>query len=98
LATLRRLRRLFRLGRISLLIALAVLALSIVTGDLLHGADSPLVRAVGGTLEIGGWVAMWRPREIFLHEWWPIRADIRLFRRLAAMDVRVVCDRVDNDS
>jgi hypothetical protein len=30
---------------------------------------------------------MWRPLEIFLYDWWPIRADARLFDRLAAMPV-----------
>jgi hypothetical protein len=88
------LRRMFRVGRISLLIALVVLGLSIVGGEALRATDSPMARAIGSTLEIGGWVAMWRPLEVFLYEWWPIRADIGLFRRLAAMDVRVVCDRV----
>jgi hypothetical protein len=94
LVTLRGLRHLFRLGRISLLIALLVLAVTIVVGELLRGADSPLARGIGGTLEIGGWVAMWRPLQIFLYDWWPIRGDIRLFRRLAEMEVRIVCDRV----
>jgi hypothetical protein len=89
----RALRRLFRVGRISLLIALVVLVLAIVAGELLQAAESPVIRAVGGTLEIGGWVAMWRPLETFLYDWWPLRADIRLLRRLARMDVRVVCDR-----
>ena len=41
------------------------------------------------SLMIGGWVAMWRPLEIFLSDWWPIRADGRLFDRLATMPVRV---------
>jgi len=42
------------------------------------------------SLLIGGWVAMWRPLEIFLYDWWPIRAEVRLYDRLAAMPVRVV--------
>jgi hypothetical protein len=32
---------------------------------------------------------MWRPLEVFLYDWWPIRADIRLFDRLANMPVRL---------
>jgi hypothetical protein len=40
-------------------------------------------------LLIGGWVAMWRPLEIFLYDWWPIRADIRLATRLSAMPVEI---------
>jgi hypothetical protein len=88
----RQLRKLFRLGRVSLVIALAVLALSLAAGELLlSGSDNSNVRvALGGTLEIGGWVAMWRPLEIFLYDWWPLVGDIRLFRRMAAMPVRIV--------
>ena len=90
----RALRQMFRVGRISLLIALVVLGVSILGGEALRATGSRLARAIGSTLEIGGWVAMWRPLEIFLYDWWPIRGDIQLFRRLAAMDVRVVCDRM----
>jgi hypothetical protein len=32
---------------------------------------------------------MWRPLEIFLYDWWPIRAEARLFDRLGAMPVRI---------
>jgi hypothetical protein len=41
------------------------------------------------SLLIGGWVAMWRPLEVFLYDWWPIRAEARLYDRLAAMPVRL---------
>ena len=33
---------------------------------------------------------MWRPLQIFLYDWWPIRADARLFGRLASMSVRII--------
>ncbi len=42
-------------------------------------------------LVICGWVAMWRPIQIFLYDWWPILDDRRLFDRLARMPVRIVC-------
>jgi hypothetical protein len=32
---------------------------------------------------------MWRPLEVFLYDWWPIRADARLLDRLAVMPVRI---------
>lgn len=89
--TRRKLSQLLRTGQTSLLIGLAFLALSIVAGDL-------MVRLLGehrlGVLFresflIGGWVAMWRPLEVFLYDWWPIRGEVRLFERLAAMPVRV---------
>jgi hypothetical protein len=41
------------------------------------------------SLTIGGWVSMWRPLEIFLYDWWPIRSEARLSDRLAAMPVRI---------
>ena len=89
-ATRRRLRELFRRGRISLLIAVFFL---IGLGELATVlAGAPLGR-VGSILRegllIGGWVAMWRPLEIFLYDWWPIRAQARLFGRLSAMPVRI---------
>jgi len=38
---------------------------------------------------IGGWVAMWRPLEVFLYDWWPARAEGRLLQRLSTMPVRI---------
>ena len=32
---------------------------------------------------------MWRPLEIFLYDWWPIRREAQLSDRLAAMPVRI---------
>lgn len=88
----RTLRELFRRGRVSLLIGLGALAASVTLGDLLRtllpsgGVGSLLSKSI----LIGGWVAMWRPLEIFLYDWWPIRADERLFLRLRDMPVRIV--------
>jgi hypothetical protein len=33
---------------------------------------------------------MWHPLEIFLYDWWPIRAKRRLYERLSRMPVRIV--------
>jgi hypothetical protein len=41
------------------------------------------------SLTIGGWVAMWRPMEIFLYEWWPIRRTGRLYQKMSRMHVEV---------
>ena len=89
--TRRRLRQLLRLGRTSLAIGLVFLAVSIAVGDLLAKllGGEHLGEILRESLLIGGWVAMWRPLEIFLYEWWPIRAEARLYDRLAAMPVRI---------
>ena len=92
LARRRDLRRLFRVGRYSLLIALVFLSLVIVVGEALASLVSSerYASLIADSLVIGSWVALWRPLEIFLYDWWPIRAEARLFDRLSLMAVRVV--------
>jgi len=87
----RELRELFRIGRISLAIGLGFLAAAIALADYLGEmiASEGYSWLVSESLIIGGWVALWRPMEIFLYDWWPIRAQARLFDRLAAMPVGV---------
>jgi hypothetical protein len=91
LAAKRRLRELFRRGRISLVIALAFLTASIAIGDALANylGERRLGEVIREGFLIGGWVAMWRPLEVFLYDWWPIRAEGRLFKRLSTMPVRI---------
>jgi len=90
-----RLRQLFRVGRTSLLIGLIFLAGSIFIGDMIASmlAGTRFDDVIRESLLIGGWVAMWRPLEVFLYDWWPIRAEARLMDRLSAMAVRVVPSR-----
>lgn len=87
----RQLRTLLSLGRTSLMIGIAALAGFIAVGDLVAWASggSRMGEIVRESLMIGGWVAMWRPLEIFLYDWWPIRAEIRLYDRLAVMPIRI---------
>lgn len=91
LATRGQLRRLFRVGRISLVIGLAVLATAIVLAEFVAGLIDKESYAwlAQESLVIGGWVALWRPLEIFLYDWWPIRSEARLYERLSAMEVRL---------
>jgi hypothetical protein len=90
-ASRRTLRLLLRRGRTSLAIGLLFLAASILAGEFIAGAvaGSRVADIMRESFLIGGWVAMWRPLEVFLYEWWPIRAEARLFDRLSAMPVRL---------
>jgi hypothetical protein len=92
LATRRQLQQLLRQGRYSLAIALAFLALVIVVGESVASVISraSIVALIQDSLVIGGWVALWHPLNIFLYDWWPIRAEARLFEQLSTMDVRTV--------
>src|ERR1700752_552208 len=87
----RRLRELFRVGRTSLAIGLVALASAIALGDFLAALmnGSRIGEIARESLTIGGWVSMWRPLEIFLYDWWPIRNEALLSDRLAAMPVRI---------
>ena len=91
LAYRRRLRELFRVGRTSLVIGLVALASAIALGDFLAALmkGSRIGEIVRESLTIGGWGSMWRPLEVFLYDWWPIRNEVRLYNRLAAMPVRI---------
>ena len=90
LGSRRRLRELMRVGRVSLVIGLVVLALAVAAANFLAGLMKGEVgQILRETLIIGGWVSMWRPLEIFLYDWWPIRDEALLSDRLAAMPVRI---------
>lgn len=91
LAVRQELRQLFRVGRTSLLIGLACLATAVASRHVLLRllSERPLGHIAAESLLIGGWVAMWRPLEIFLYDWWPLRAKGTLYDRLAAMPVRI---------
>ena len=85
----RELSELFRRGRRSLLIGLAVLLLSVATSELFRASfgHEGIFAVLNEGLIILGWVANWRPLEIFLYDWWPIVGTRRLYRRLSEVSV-----------
>jgi hypothetical protein len=87
----RELRALVHRGWISLAIGLAFLTTLLVASETIAARvwGGPLAGVVRESLLIGGWVAMWKPLEIFLYDWWPIVARRSLLRRLSAVAVRV---------
>jgi hypothetical protein len=86
------LNELFRVGRRALAIGLAVLFLSVITSQTVAASltPRPIGRVIEESLIIFGWVANWRPIEIFLYEWWPIVRRRNLYQRLsmARVDLR----------
>jgi hypothetical protein len=93
-------RRLFREGRWALLIGLAFVAAANVVGDFageLVGRQQ-YGRFLHESVVIGAWVALWRPLQIFLYDWWPLLADARLFDRLSAMAVDVRSGQEESSS
>ena len=89
------LNELFRQGNTALIIGLAVLASCLFTSQLLRSVigAGPLGSLIEQSLIILGWVANWRPLEIYLYDWWPIVRRRNLYRRLARAEVSLVLDR-----
>jgi hypothetical protein len=82
---------LLREGRIILLIGVAFLSTCLVVADLLTPlAEGTFLRILREGLTIGGWVAMWRPMQVFLYEWWPLLRRSRIYRNLGRAHVRVL--------
>lgn len=91
---LREFRLLLRRGHASLLIGLLFPGSCLVARGLAANLGYPSAAGVAreGRL-IAGWVAMWRPLEIYLYDWWPLRAEWRNLQRLAHMRVRLIPPR-----
>jgi hypothetical protein len=83
-------RRLMKEGRTSLLIGLCFLVACLSAAQAFgqHGPET-LLSILREGLTIAGWVAMWRPMEIFLYEWWPVRRRGKVYQKMSRMKVEV---------
>jgi len=92
----RNLSQLLLEGRVSLIIGLGFLATCLLGADIISASlvDNTFLRLLKESLLIGGWVAMWRPMQIFLYEWWPIVRRGRIYRNLAQAGVHVLSAKV----
>ena len=80
---------LLRVGRRSLGIGIAALAVCIGFSQILRTMlpQSALGQLLAEGILIFGWVANWRPAEIFLYDVWAVRRRVDLYRRIA--DARI---------
>lgn len=85
--TRQQLRLLLGRGAISLLIGLAFLVACLTLRQLLVGLNDSGTTILSEGLLILGWVAMWRPVEVFLYDWWPELGRRKLFDRIARMQI-----------
>jgi hypothetical protein len=83
-------KRLLEQGRISLVIGLVFLSTCLVLSKVLLGhAGGTWAVVARESLTIAGWVAMWRPMQIYLYDWWPVRRRRRIYEKLSHMPVEV---------
>jgi hypothetical protein len=84
-------KRLLRQGRTSLFIGLLFLAGCLLLSEILLGhQERAWAAVVRESLTIAGWVAMWRPMQIYLYDWWPLLRRSRIYRKLSHMPVELV--------
>ena len=83
------LRELLRLGRASLVTGLLFLAICTFLGMFVFTGYSIWQRLLHEGVLIMGWVALWRPLEILLYDWWPVLRDLRLYRRISEVPVEI---------
>jgi hypothetical protein len=92
------LAELLLVGRRALLLGFFILALCVVGGQLARGhLAGRFGEMIAEGLVILGWVANWRPIEMFLYDWWPIIRRRNLLRRLARAEF-VIALRVDRQA
>jgi hypothetical protein len=79
------LKELLRIGRKSLAIGLAILVGCLLSAHFVGAylVEAPFRRMAEESFLILGWVANWRPLEIFLYDWWPLARRRDLYRGLS---------------
>ena len=88
------LRHLLKQGRTSLIIGIVFVSLCLIAADAIGKLGSSAGYNIASeSLTIVGWVAMWRPMQIFLYDWWPLQGQIGLYRRLATAHIQVIQGR-----
>jgi len=84
-------KRLLKQGRTSLFVGLAFLSVCLILSKLLLSRQSGTWATIAREgLTIAGWVAMWRPMETYLYDWWPLRRRSRVYAKLSHAPVEVI--------
>lgn len=84
-------RRLLKQGRTTLFIGLMFLSACLLLSKELLGHGVGTWSAIAReSLTIAGWVAMWRPMQIYLYDWWPLRRRGRIYAKLSHSPVEVI--------
>jgi hypothetical protein len=86
----RRLNLLLRQGRLSLLIGIGFLFACLGARTVVAGTLTGTLREIlAEGLVISGWVAMWRPLQIYLYDWWPLVRHRRILRKIRDLPVEL---------
>jgi hypothetical protein len=83
------LSELFRLGWRYLAIGAPILVVCLIASQSFASAGrvAAFDRVIEESLIIVGWVANWKPIEVFLYDWQPLRRRLKLYERLSNAEV-----------
>jgi hypothetical protein len=82
--------RLIKQGRTSLMIGFLFLAACLLASQVIAPlAGTALHELARESLLIVGWVALWKPLEIYLYDWWPLRRRGVILRKMSEMPVEL---------
>ena len=85
-------KRIFKYGWRILFIALGLLAVIFTITEIAfyYYPDSKPLQFIHESFIILSWVALWRPLELLLYEWYPAKTDIVLYTSLEQSNVQVI--------
>lgn len=83
-----KIRRHLRQGRIAAAVGVVVLLICLALSVSIE-ADTTWQQIASSGLEIGGWVAIWRPVEHLVYDWWPLAARRRILDRITAASIEI---------
>lgn len=85
---LKKLKQIFKQGQFALLVGLVMLILSVsIASQFNINSANPILHAMKEGLIILGWVALWRPFDLFLYSWWPEVEKRKYFEKLSRISV-----------
>jgi hypothetical protein len=86
----RRIREHVRLGQLTLAVGLVVLTVFLTLAELTRFLPASTLRQIlREGLVITAWVAMWRPLEVLLYDWWPLARQRRILFRILGAGITV---------
>jgi hypothetical protein len=85
-------KRILQYGWRILFIALGLLAVifSLTEIAIRFMPDNRIVLFIRESFIIFGWVALWRPLELLLYDWYPVKTNINLYYRLEHSNVQII--------
>ena len=84
----RRVLQMFRRAAILFCIGLGIFFLAVSVNRALGADRSVVANVFAEGLTVAAWVSLWESLAVFLVEWFPLRANLAMYRRLGEAEVR----------